>query len=134
MNSIVDTSMTPLQELVKTKLHLANHKIIMDVVSSIIASQSMTPEVFIHKFVIVKEGPLFGVDERVNRFFQKVVASADLGLNAPVLTQGFLMLEAYTKDSTIRQKIVESIAYPTVVALVAELDALKPTIIADIVS
>lgn len=95
----------------------------------------MTPQMYVETQITPKLAPLSDIDERTNKFFQKLMEPINLSLNAiPSVSNGFAMLASFTNDPEIRDKVVKGVAFPFIKELMIDLDNIKTSIVDDMIN
>lgn len=125
--------LTELQRNVAEKLTATARVVAMNVLLVLMRSKDLSPKDFIEMHVTPRQAALSELDERVSKFFSKIMVAIDKQLDQEVgLLQSFKALKERLQDEQIREKLVKGIALPRVIELVNEFDSLDPSIIDDI--
>lgn len=101
-----------------------------EILTTIVSSRSLTPESFVTLHLGGKQVPWPAMSARNRKIADDVVDKINKELNKiPTFSQSFEILAVFTDDANIRQKFVERIAYPHVMALIAYIDAKRRTLV-----
>ena len=127
---------TDRQKRVMVKLTQTVAKINFEVLVMVKMNEKSDPKLFVETFITPKQAALTQLDERTNKFFQKVMTPVNAGITQlPSLPPFFQKLGEYPaiNDPDIGNKLVRGIALPHVKNLMVEFDRESPTIVNDLI-
>lgn len=137
MNSISHHSTTLSQAEIQTlekqvvlKLRKSIDNIVKDIARALNDSYKMDITHFVKVHISNKKEPLSLLDKRSKQFANRILAVADEKLNEmDSMIEALTLLEVYSKETSIRKKLLARIAYPVVVKLIKDLDSINPALV-----
>ncbi|MBA3816128.1 MAG: hypothetical protein H0X29_06345 [Parachlamydiaceae bacterium] len=128
-----ERNLTPLQKKVVNRLRETTDKIVKEVITALIASKSVSVDIFLDNYNVKKTNSIPVLDKRTQEFTHRLLAVVDEDLNKIVgLSKSFDALASYAKDPTIREKFITEIALSSIKDLILDFDKINPSIINDI--
>lgn len=117
------------QQVFIEKTNQTVSRVFAEVLQLLVTAQNME----LKQFIATHVTPLTGVDARTHQFFMKILNAIYQNIESKnTLQAAFDVLAIVAQDPLIRNKLVENIAFPHVETLIAELDAINPSIVDDV--
>lgn len=127
--------MNPNQKAFVQKATQTVSKVVSEVLKTVTEARMMKWPEFVATYINPKQQALKEMDERTSKFFMKMMDAINPGVDAvPTLKMSIQFFGIIAQDPLIGKKLVEGIALPHVKTMIAELDAIKPSIVDDVIA
>ncbi len=116
----------------------ANHTVVLvvkELLTTIGEARTMKWPEFVVTYISPKQQALVEMDERTGKFFRKMMDAINPSVMAiPTLSASFQLFRLISGDPEIDKKLIEGISLPHVKNMITELDAIKPSIVNDVIT